>query len=77
MDAKTIIKRILVSKKVWVAFTGLAVAVFSAAGLDIPPDKLAMLYSVIKWIVGTFCGGQGLADGLSKGRTSAGRDMYD
>lgn len=72
-----ILRRIFVSKKVAVALIALAVAVGSAVGFDIPPEKLEMLYGLIKWIVIALCGGQGLADGLSKGKTSAGRDIYD
>ena len=77
MEIKKILARIFISKKVAVALIALAVAVASAAGFDIPPEKLDMLFNLIKWVAGSFFIGQGAADGLSKGRTSAARDIYD
>lgn len=71
-------KRILLSKKVWVSIVGLACALVSTlVGRDIPPEVQANLMAFIGSIIVSFNVGQGLADGISRGRTSAGRDQYD
>ena len=70
-------KKILLSKKVIVSLVGLLMSVGVASGLPVPPGSEGLLLKVIASIVGAFNIGQGLADGLSKGRTSAGKDNYD
>ena len=69
------LKRVFVSKKVIISLAGLIASVLVAFGVPVPPGTEALLLKVIAAIVGAFNIGQGLADGLSKGRTSAGRDI--
>lgn len=68
-------KRIFLSKKVIVSLIGLIVAIATVAGIDISPVTQALLLKIVATIVASFNVGQGLADGLSKGRTSATRDF--
>ena len=70
-------KKILLSKKFIVSIAGLLASVLLGFGVDIPKDQLVALLSAIAAIVGSFNIGQGVADGMSKGRTSANRDIYD
>lgn len=74
---KTFLVRIFYSKKVVVSITALILSVLVACGVAVPPGMEPLLLKVIAAIVGAFNVGQGVADGLSKGRTSAGRDIYD
>lgn len=67
------LKRIVSSKKVWVSAIGLVAAILTATGVDVPPEIRATALKIIGAIVGAFNIGQGLADGLSGGATSAGR----
>lgn len=69
-------KKILLSKKVLVSLVGLIAGVAVAVGVPLPEGTEELLLAVIGSIVGTFNIGQGLADGLSRGRTSAGREDY-
>jgi len=70
-------QKIFLSKKVIVSLVGLIVSVIIAAGINLPDDTQKLLIEVILGIISSFNIGQGIADGLSKGRTSAGRDIYD
>ena len=70
-------QKIFLSKKVIVSLVGLIVSVLIAAGINLPDDTQKLLIEVILGIISSFNIGQGIADGLSKGRTSAGRDIYD
>lgn len=69
------LKKILNSKKVVVSLVGLTVSVALALGFEVPAGTEELLLKVIATIVGAFNVGQGLADGLSKGRTSAGNNV--
>ena len=71
------LRKIFFSKKVIVSLVGLVMSLLVAFGVPVPPGTEVLLLKVIAAIVGAFNLGQGLADGLSKGRTSAGRDIYD
>lgn len=70
-------KKIVTSKKFIVSMAGIIAAALTAAGIGIPEEHIAALLGAIAAIVGTFNVGQGVADAGSKGRTSAGRDLYD
>ena len=70
-------KKVLLSKKVIVSLVGLILSILVATGVPVPPGSEELLLKVIATIIGAFNIGQGLADGLSKGRTSAGKDIYD
>jgi uncharacterized membrane protein len=65
---------VLQSKKVWVSIIGSAIgltfALLAWAGLNIPADVRTGINELIVAIVGSFNIGQGIADGLSRGRTS-------
>lgn len=65
-------RKIFTSKKVIVSLVGLVIAVLVASGVAVPPGSEAILLKVIAAIVGAFNLGQGLADGFSGGKTSAG-----
>ncbi len=67
-------KRIISSKKVLVSLVGLALAVLTAAGYTVPQGTEDAALKIIGAIVGAFNIGQGMADGLSGGATSAGRE---
>lgn len=69
-------KKVLLSKKVLVSLVGLIAGVVVAVGVPLPEGTEELLLAVIGSIVGTFNIGQGLADGLSKGRTSATIEDY-
>ena len=62
------------SKKFWVSTAGalaaLVMAILEALGVPIPPDLNKAILAFIAAIVGTFNVGQGLADGMSGGKTS-------
>ncbi len=64
-------KNILMSKKVIVTFIGFILAILAAAGVGIPDGMEKTVTEVVLAIVASFNIGQGLADGLSKGQTSA------
>lgn len=70
-------RKILYSKKVIVSLVGLITSLLIVFGVNVPPGTEILLLKVIAAVVGSFNLGQGLADGLSGGRTSAGRDIYD
>ena len=70
------LKRIFFSKKVIVSLVGLIMAVLVVVGVDVPLGTEALLLKVIAAIVGSFNVGQGVADGLSKGATSASDHNY-
>ena len=64
-------KKIFLSKKVIVSLVGLALAVLTAMGVGVPEGMEEVLLKTILGIVGAFNIGQGIADGISKGATSA------
>lgn len=70
-------KKVLLSKKVIVSLVGLVLSILVAVGVPVPQGMENSIIMAITALVGSFNIGQGLADGLSKGRTSAGRDVYD
>jgi hypothetical protein len=61
---------ILHSKKFWVSALGLTFAILAANGHLVPQDVRAQVLELIMAIVGAFNVGQGIADGVSGGRTS-------
>jgi uncharacterized membrane protein len=67
-------RRALQSKKIWVSIIGAVVALILAilawAGVNIPPDVRTGILNLIAAIVASYNVGQGVADGLSRGRTS-------
>ena len=63
-------KSIFLSKKVIVSLVGLVIALAVSAGL-IAPEQQDTIITAIVAIIGSFNIGQGIADGLSKGQTSA------
>jgi len=63
-------KNIFLSKKVIVSLVGLVIALAVSAGL-IAPEQQDTIITAIVAIIGSFNIGQGIADGLSKGQTSA------
>lgn len=65
------LKKILYSKKVIVTLIGLFAALLSQVGFDLTPEAQDALLKLIIALVGSFNIGQGLADGLSRGKTSA------
>jgi hypothetical protein len=70
-------KKIFLSKKVIVSLVGLIMSVLVAAGAPLPAGMESTIIQAIVALIASFNIGQGIADGLSKGRTSAGRDVYD
>lgn len=70
-------RKIFTSKKVIVSLVGLVISVLVASGVAVPPGSEVILLKVIAAIVGAFNLGQGLADGLSNGKTSAGSKWRD
>ena len=59
-------------KKFIVALFGLIAVVFTAkTKIEVPPETLNTVLTAIATIVGTFGVGQGIADGLSGGKTSS------
>ena len=71
------LRKMFYSKKVMVSLVALIASLLAVNGVGVPPGTEALLLKVIAAIVGAFNVGQGLADGLSKGRTSASRDLHD
>jgi uncharacterized membrane protein len=61
---------ILYSKKFWVSLVGLILAILAAYGVIVPADVKASILQLIMAIVGAYNVGQGIADGVSGGRTS-------
>jgi hypothetical protein len=58
-------------RKFIVALVGLAAVVLTATGVfDVTPELQERVVTAIMWIVSAFAAGQGVADGLSGGRTS-------
>jgi len=68
-----VVKKIVASKKFWVSLVGLIIAILAANGIIVPPGTEAIALKIIAAVVGSFNIGQGIADGLSKGATSAGK----
>jgi len=66
-------KKLLLSKKVLVSIIGVIVMLLVGAGI-IEPDKQDAVITAIVVLITSFNIGQGLADGLSKGATSASRE---
>ena len=59
-------------RKFIVALVGLAAVVLTATGqFDMSPELQAKAVEAVMWITGLFAVGQGVADGLSGGRTSS------
>jgi hypothetical protein len=62
------------SKKFWVsiagALAGLILAILDACKVGLSPEIKTGILNLVMAIVGTFNVGQGIADGLSRGRTS-------
>ena len=68
------VKNLLLSKKVLVTLVGLLAAILAQSGIvNLTPEALDTITTAIIAIVGSFNVGQGIADGLSKGQTSARR----
>ena len=65
-------KNLLLSKKVLVSLIGVVVAILVSVGLVDPAKQDAVITAIVV-LVGSFNIGQGIADGLSKGATSANR----
>ncbi len=61
---------IFLSKKLWVSLVGLILAVLAANGVAIPDQLETQVVELIMAIVASYNVGQGVADGVSKGRTS-------
>jgi hypothetical protein len=61
---------IFYSKKFWVSLVGLVFAVLAARGVLIPPDVRSNIIELIMVIVSAYDVGQGIADGVSQGKTS-------
>ena len=61
---------IFYSKKFWVSLAGLILAILAANGVAIPADVRTQIIELIMAIVGAYNVGQGIADGVSGGRTS-------
>jgi hypothetical protein len=61
---------IFYSKKFWVSLAGLILAILAANGVLIPADVKANILQLIMAIIGAYNVGQGIADGVSGGRTS-------
>jgi hypothetical protein len=61
---------IFYSKKFWVTLAGLIFAILAANGVICPPDIKKEVLELIAILVGAFDVGQGVADGVSGGRTS-------
>lgn len=61
---------IFYSKKFWVSLAGLILAILAAKGVLVDPDMKAKILELIMVIVGSYNGGQGIADGVSRGMTS-------
>jgi hypothetical protein len=64
------IPSIFYSKKFWISAIGLFFAVLAARGVLIPPDVRSNIIELIMVIVSAYDVGQGIADGVSRGRTS-------
>ena len=60
-----------------VSLVAFIVGLLVANGIVVPPGTEVLVLKLIAAIAGAFNLGQGLADGLSKGRTSAARDIDD
>lgn len=58
------------SKKFWVSLGGLIFAILAAKGVIIPPDVRSNVLELIMVVVSAYNVGQGVADGVSGGKTS-------
>lgn len=75
---KKVLGRIFVSKKIWVAIASMIAELINAKfGVMLTPEVQITIAKAIAAIAAAFMLGQGAADYGSKGRTSAGRDIYD
>lgn len=61
---------IFYSKKFWVSLAGLILAILAANCIAVPQDVKANILELIMVIVGAYDVGQGIADGVSGGKTS-------
>ena len=66
------LKKLFLRKKMIAMLIGLALELLVSLGIEMDPELKKQLMQAILAIVGIFCGGQALSDGLSKGATSAG-----
>lgn len=60
-----------ITKKIIVSVIGLACALLAGYGINIPDELQKALIDAIMVIVGSYNIGQGIADGLSGGKTSS------
>jgi len=58
------------SKKFWVSFVGLIFAILAANGVAVPEAVRTQVIGLIMAIVSAYNVGQGIADGVSGGKTS-------
>ncbi len=65
------IQKLFLRKKMLATLIGLLCGFLAAKGLDIPDPVREALLEFILVVVGSFNIGQGISDGLSKGKTSA------
>lgn len=68
------LKKLLLSKKIVVSFVSLVVAILAANGVVVPEGMEGQIAALVIALAGLFNIGQGLADGLSNGATSAGKE---
>ena len=61
---------ILYSKKFWVSLVGLILAILAANGVAVPEEFRTKILELIMAIVAAYNIGQGIADGVSGGKTS-------
>ena len=61
---------IFYSKKFWVSLAGLIIAILAANGVAVPEAVKTQVLEMIMAIVGAYNLGQGIADGVSGGKTS-------
>jgi hypothetical protein len=58
------------SKKFWVSVVGIICAIIVANGGDIPDNVRSSIIDLIMVIISAYNVGQGIADGVSRGKTS-------
>lgn len=71
------IPSIFYSKKFWVSFAGIIFAILASQGWVFSEDVRSSVIELIMVIVAAFNVGQGVADGLSAGKTSGVAHMLE
>ena len=71
------LKKLFLRKKMIATMIGLLCGFLAVKGFDIPDGVREALLEFILVVVGSFNIGQGISDGLSKGKTSASARFND